>query len=129
MGPVAANFENDYKRKEKLYERNERQKNPSWREDDGHLCWLSAQPCTGSVGLDADCPGHCRLGLSQAVRSLSWVSEYNTANTDNTAVACLTIIIIDPGVMRNGAICINIQPNPFADISNVENSSVRLSAY
>ena len=39
LGPVAANFENDYKRKEKVYERNERLKIPSWREDDGHLCW------------------------------------------------------------------------------------------
>ena len=36
LGPVAANFENDYKRKEKLYERNERLKIPNWREDDGH---------------------------------------------------------------------------------------------
>ena len=36
MGPVAANFENDYKRKEKLYERNERLKIPNWREDAGH---------------------------------------------------------------------------------------------
>ena len=39
LGPAAANFENDYKRKEKVYERNERLKIPSWREDDGHLCW------------------------------------------------------------------------------------------
>ena len=36
LGPVAANFENDYKRKEKVYERNERLKIPNWREDDGH---------------------------------------------------------------------------------------------
>ena len=36
LGPVAANFENDYKRKEKLYERNERLKIPNWREDAGH---------------------------------------------------------------------------------------------
>ena len=36
LGPVAANFENDYKRKEKVYERNERQKFPNWREDDDH---------------------------------------------------------------------------------------------
>ena len=36
MGPVAANLENDYKRKEKLYERNERLKIPNWREDAGH---------------------------------------------------------------------------------------------
>ena len=67
MGPVAANFENDYKRKEKLYERNERLKIPSWREDDGHLCWLLAQAFAGSVGLGADCPGHYLHGVSQAV--------------------------------------------------------------
>ena len=36
LGPVAANLENYYKRKEKLYERNERLKIPNWREDDGH---------------------------------------------------------------------------------------------
>ena len=80
LGPVAANFENDYKRKEKLYERNERLKIPNWREDDGHLCWLSAQAFAGSVGLGADCPAHRLHALSQAVsqESLSWVSGLDT---------------------------------------------------
>ena len=36
LGPVAANLENYYKRKEKLYERNERLKIPNWREDERH---------------------------------------------------------------------------------------------